>query len=109
MNRFLINLRSVDQQHPLSTSRSSLPQFRVPESILGNIGQFLTHGMEEDISSEDNMVNADSQVISEVPIVETSVGGEVKEPIASQSKLKLTATRNIKTIDVHPTLIAGLL
>jgi hypothetical protein len=55
------------------------------------------------------MVNADSQVISEVPIVETSVGGEVKEPIASQSKLKLTATRNIKTIDVHPTLIAGLL
>ena len=62
MNRFLINLRSVDS--PSSTnseaqhfSRFSVAGFRVPDSILGNIGESLRHGT--DAADENNLSNAD--------------------------------------------------
>lgn len=49
MNRFLINLRSLDNPSSADSgtqrfSQFSIANFRVPESILGNIGEDLEHG-----------------------------------------------------------------
>lgn len=48
MNRFIINLRSLDttaepqaSSHAQRWSQFSVPNFRVPESLLGNIGEDL--------------------------------------------------------------------
>lgn len=49
MNRFLVNLCSLDVSGPprsasQETSRFSTLNFTVPDSVLGNIGQPLAHG-----------------------------------------------------------------
>lgn len=53
INRFTINLRSLDNEEALIStsaaqhfSRFSVPNFRVPESVLGNIGEPLQYGGE---------------------------------------------------------------
>ena len=51
MNRFIINLRTLGTPSPADEtqhfSRFTAPNFRVPETILGNIGEPLTHGDRE--------------------------------------------------------------
>ena len=50
MNRFIINLRTLNAADPAEVSqrqhlsRFSVPNFRIPQSFLGNIGENLTHG-----------------------------------------------------------------
>lgn len=53
MNRFMLDLRSLNgvnntdssSEYPFQ-SRASSPDFRIPESVLGNIGEPLQYGQE---------------------------------------------------------------
>jgi hypothetical protein len=72
MNRFLINLRSLDGSGISSSaaqhfSQYSVPNFRVPDSILGNIGQPLNYGIVHD-NADDNIdftINDTAETIRE--------------------------------------------
>lgn len=76
MNRFIINLRTLDTSAMGSSeeqcfSRFSMPHFRVPNSILGNIGQPLEYGNAgmDDGEEQDNGVDFAQPWTSDVPAV----------------------------------------
>lgn len=60
-NRFLINLRSISDrrgttQSSFHTSRFSIPNFHIPDNILGNIGESLRDGDDDGDAREEDMV-----------------------------------------------------
>ena len=79
MNRFLINLRSIDtdpsasaNSDPAHFSRFTDPNFRVPPSFLGNIGESLQYGR----SIPDNDVEANEEDVAEIERQDTEVEQE---------------------------------
>jgi hypothetical protein len=78
MNRFLINLRSLDHSGISSSaaqqfSRFSVLSFRVSDSILGNIGQSLNHGVAPDDASDDVDISNDTARVAQDDSVLSSV------------------------------------
>lgn len=58
ISRFLLNLRQVNEDSAggasVNFSQFSAPAFRIPESIIGNLGEELEHGpLEEEIDDID--------------------------------------------------------
>ena len=100
MNRFFINLRSLD--HPASTntdaqhfSRFSIANFRVPESLLGNIGQPMDDGARRDDEDADVERDLDSLPI-ELDTYEgredsaVNYAGAMAEELADKDRVRAT-------------------
>ena len=102
-NRFIINLKSLSSagssqgSSARHWSRFSLPNFCVPDSFLGNIGEDLQldgHGRADDNLDDDQEVDAVSlsqQVSPEAEFVETSVtrGPSRPRPLGTQVSLQI--------------------
>ena len=84
MNRFIINLRSFSTASSSQDSsaqhwsRFSVPNFRIPDSFLGNIGEDLQHGHKSadddlDHDQEAKTVSISQQGSSEAELVEMFV------------------------------------
>ena len=74
MNRFLLNLRSIDTQGATSLTPDDFanftaPNFRVSGTILGNIGQPLDHDLNEELVDDDSGIGT-----------EQTKGGRVNRP-----------------------------
>ena len=105
MNRFIINLRSIntagssqgssDRQH---WSRFSIPNFHVPDSFLGNIGEDLQDGYEpaeDDLDGhhKTSAVHLNIAGSSETELEETSTthGLSSSRPMDEQVSLQIRA------------------
>jgi hypothetical protein len=96
MNRFLINLRSLNSSGVSSSdaqhfSQFSTANFKVPDSILGNIGQPLDHGTEHvDVDENVNILFASTS--------REDLEGRDEQPVAGPSAPRLSETVDIETV-----------
>jgi hypothetical protein len=106
MNRFLINLRSLD--HPGTSdsdaqhfSRFSALNFRVSNSIIGNIGQPLDYGTEQADADEDSDINVDSSMVAvtQTPITLSDINQEFDEPVPGPSHTQWNDAIDIATVE----------
>ena len=78
MNRFIINLRSIDAPGPYEAdsrwSQFSPPNFRIPESFPGNIGEDLREGHEKTPDSDSSMCDPGAPDVPEASGVEEEDG-----------------------------------
>ena len=85
MNRFIINLRSIetstaDPLDPQSNQQVSTLGFRIPDSILGNMGQPLDYGADE--------MNGDDESASTDANGDVSVHGSGEEGVTNPGDLQ---------------------
>jgi hypothetical protein len=93
MNRFLINLRSLDFAGTANSdaqhfSRFSVANFRVPESILGNIGQPLEHSSEQGDADDEAYLDIDASgaAAGEHPVIRATIDRQSEQPLADISE-----------------------
>jgi hypothetical protein len=92
MNRFLINLRSLDHSSTSNSdaqhfSRFSARSFRVSDSIIESIGQPLDYGEAQADADEDADTNRDTSIaaIEQPPIALSSISQQSDERVAGPS------------------------
>lgn len=79
-NRFLINLRSISDrrgttQSSFHTSRFSIPNFHIPDNILGNIGESLRDGDDGDDDVREQDVVVDDTFLAEIDAQNSAQSG----------------------------------
>ena len=78
MNRFIINLRSIDAPSPYEAdsrwSQFSLPNFRIPETLLRNIGEDLQEGHGKTPDSDSSLCDPGAPDVPEASGVEEEDG-----------------------------------
>ena len=94
MNRFIINLRSINtagssqgssaRQH---WSRFSAPNFRIPDSFLGNIGEELQDG-HHDSEPDAVRLNTEGSPEAEPEVTSTAPGSSVSCLVGAQVSLQ---------------------
>lgn len=88
-NRFLINLRSISDrrgttQSSFHTSRFSVPNFHIPDNILGNIGESLRDGDDDADVHEEDMV-ADEIYLTEIDAQNSRSATSLEADLATPS------------------------
>lgn len=111
MNRFIINLKSLNTANSSQNSsgqqrwsRFSTPDFCIPDSFLGNIGEDLQHGHEpadgdnelDDIRQEMDVmspnIHASLEHASEaiaLPVTDTTIGPPISRPVNAQVSVQI--------------------
>ena len=104
MNRFIINLRSLSTTPDLSQSSSgrqhwsrfSAPNFHIPDSFLGNIGEDLQDGHEradDDLDVHHDMdtvcLSAEGSPEAKLEQTSTTPGSSTSRPINAEVSLKI--------------------
>lgn len=79
ISRFLLNLRQVNEDSAggasVNVSQFSAPAFRIPESIIGNLGEELEHGPLEVESNDIDVYEDDVEVGGEADSAKAVVVG----------------------------------
>jgi hypothetical protein len=105
MNRFLINLRSLD--HPSTSnsdaqhfSRFSAPHFRLSASIIGSIGQPLDYGETQADADEDADTNRDTSTAAteQPPIALSSIIQQSDECVAGPSHTQWSNVTDVASV-----------
>ena len=116
MNRFMINLKSLvtpgsslgGSARQLSSIRFSVPNFHIPVSFLGNIGQDLQHGQEptdeDDDGDQELDVGLTMRRSSEAESVETSTtpGSHNPRAMAAAAQVSVRAFSGSKHLNRTP-------
>lgn len=90
MNRFLINLRALDDESSVITHSQRLSQFssvlfRIPDTFIGNIGESLEYGAQptdEDVDANVNVIGEPDGADETTTLGPTKIDEESEEPIA---------------------------
>lgn len=98
MNRFLINLCSLDRSEPLNsasqeTSRFSTLHFEVPDSVLGNIGQPLDYGI-PDVEAHDETTTREERGKD----IALNAAHQAEQPIDDPSYVECTNNTGMEAV-----------
>jgi hypothetical protein len=106
INRFLINLRSLDDSG-ISDAANAQPSlqsmsFRTPDSVLGNFGQPLDHGSEhEDEDFGPHNLSLDD-IAAVVGVPEGDLEGKSEGPVAGPSTVRPLELLDVKSVGPLP-------
>jgi hypothetical protein len=105
MNRFLINLRSLDHHGTSNSdaqhfSRFSAPNFRLSDSIIGSIGQPLDYGEAQANADQDTDINVDTSIAAteQTPIALSVISRQSDEPVDGPSHTQWSNETDVATV-----------